>query len=343
MRHIPELLSFISENTESRFHIWGFEEPENSLEFAAALEETEAFCRHAINHQIFVTSHSPAFYNLEAKSVRRFYVSKASDTGLSTVEPVKPHEEPASLMSESRVLVQMARRLNDLRAELDELDRLREEVAKRKDPVLFVEGESDKLILEAAIASLSPQDRPNLTIVSAGGTTKMNALSSEGVILDRLSSSPVLVLVDNDGEGRSVCPAKKARKEAGTWHQAHNGTIWALLPFSSEYKRAMVAVKNSEQNWDFTIEHVFPLSVIERAMRAGILRFYQPCKAGDAVWKRIFEAGGNEGPAMRYFYKPGADCKVPFAEWVAEHLRNAHDFGCLPTILRRAASVVATE
>jgi predicted ATPase len=343
MRHIPELLSFISDNTEGRFHIWGFEEPENSLEFAAALEETEVFRRHAVKHQIFVTSHSPAFYNLEGDQVRRFYVSKSSDTGLSTVEPVKLHEEPASLMSESRVLVQMASRLKDLRAELDELDRLREEVAKREDPILFVEGKSDKIILDAAIASLPPADRPNLSVISAGGTTKMNALSSEGVILDRLSSSPVLVLVDNDGEGRSVCPAKKARAAPGTWHRSHNGTTWALLPFSSEYKRAMDAVQNSEENWDFTIEHIFPFSVVERAMRADVLRFYTPCKANDAVWKRISEAGGDEGARRRYFYKPGADCKVPFAEWVAEHLRSEHDFGCLPAILRGAAAVVAAE
>jgi hypothetical protein len=49
-RHIPELLSYISEHDDSDFHIWGFEEPENSLDFVAAQAESERFLTLAILH-----------------------------------------------------------------------------------------------------------------------------------------------------------------------------------------------------------------------------------------------------------------------------------------------------
>lgn len=64
VRHIAPILSFLAENSGEDFHIWAFEEPENSLELANAIEEAKRFRAFGLesNKQIFLTSHSPAFF-----------------------------------------------------------------------------------------------------------------------------------------------------------------------------------------------------------------------------------------------------------------------------------------
>ena len=73
VRHIPELLSFISERDKFDFHIWGFEEPENSLDFAAAQSEALRLLALARSDrvQVFMTTHSPSFYLLEDSEPHR--------------------------------------------------------------------------------------------------------------------------------------------------------------------------------------------------------------------------------------------------------------------------------
>ncbi len=122
-RHIPELLSYISKHDNYKFHIWGFEEPENSLDFAAAQSESKRLLALAKgdnvkdddskgsshsshrrtckgdnikdddskgdNVQVFVTTHSPSFYLLKDDRLARYYVRK-DGKGLS--EPVQGHE-----------------------------------------------------------------------------------------------------------------------------------------------------------------------------------------------------------------------------------------------------------
>ena len=59
-RHLPELLRFINaKETRKRLFLWGFEEPENSLDLGAAEAEAERFADFAKRDdtQIFVTSH----------------------------------------------------------------------------------------------------------------------------------------------------------------------------------------------------------------------------------------------------------------------------------------------
>ncbi|MFC1707755.1 ATP-dependent endonuclease, partial [Planctomycetota bacterium] len=76
--HIPELLDFISERSATPYHIWGFEEPENSLSYSNAISEADRLQEASANphRQVFVTSHSPAFYGLSSASVSRFCVSR---------------------------------------------------------------------------------------------------------------------------------------------------------------------------------------------------------------------------------------------------------------------------
>ncbi len=69
-RHIPSILRYIQANIEKGrpprsvggSYIWGFEEPENGVEYLACFEMAKEFLSYTNERQILVTTHSPAFY-----------------------------------------------------------------------------------------------------------------------------------------------------------------------------------------------------------------------------------------------------------------------------------------
>jgi hypothetical protein len=78
-KFIPQILDGISRNQRLDFVIWGFEEPENSLEYknirqlASTLED-----EHCKNKQIFITSHSFTFTSLKGDNTSHYRVYKNS-------------------------------------------------------------------------------------------------------------------------------------------------------------------------------------------------------------------------------------------------------------------------
>jgi energy-coupling factor transporter ATP-binding protein EcfA2 len=71
-QHIPIILKFIANHYKSISGqavispetIWGFEEPENNLEMGNAFKLANIFAGFSIDLQIFINTHSPAFYSL---------------------------------------------------------------------------------------------------------------------------------------------------------------------------------------------------------------------------------------------------------------------------------------
>ncbi len=74
-RHIPSILRYLQKNIEKGrpprsvggSYIWGFEEPENGVEYLACFEMAKEFLSYINERQILVTTHSPAFY-IQTKS-----------------------------------------------------------------------------------------------------------------------------------------------------------------------------------------------------------------------------------------------------------------------------------
>lgn len=80
-RHIPFILDYISEKS-NKYHIWGYEEPENSLELSRAFDMAEDFSqRFSRDNQIFLTTHSPAFYDITGPNSSRWLVESAAVEG----------------------------------------------------------------------------------------------------------------------------------------------------------------------------------------------------------------------------------------------------------------------
>lgn len=60
--YIPKILNYVA-NQSRDFYIWGFEEPENSYEYRRCIQVAEEFDNtYCLSFQIFITSHSPAFF-----------------------------------------------------------------------------------------------------------------------------------------------------------------------------------------------------------------------------------------------------------------------------------------
>lgn len=90
VRHIPVILKYMSEQEKlitirgyvKPDTIWGFEEPENNLEFKYAFEVAEEIKSYSNDIQIFLTTHSPAFYALDktnSDGATAYYVSLNSE------------------------------------------------------------------------------------------------------------------------------------------------------------------------------------------------------------------------------------------------------------------------
>lgn len=85
-QHIPVILLFIAKTLKNRKErqlnsdiIWGFEEPENNLEFSKSFAMADFFAKNSKKIQIFINTHSPAFYLLATKkslNSRLYWVSK---------------------------------------------------------------------------------------------------------------------------------------------------------------------------------------------------------------------------------------------------------------------------
>lgn len=169
VRHIPMILRFIAEkrNSISRqgfsYHFWGFEEPENNVEMSASFELANQFLEAAKNdYQIFLTTHSPVFYGLSesnSEDVIVHSVTKQENYSKLTELNRQVADHEMGLMQLVAPYVNHEREL--WMAKKTELEFAMEKLEKEKEvdknlPHIFVEGATDKTILEKAISVFFP-------------------------------------------------------------------------------------------------------------------------------------------------------------------------------------------
>ncbi|EPK5522620.1 TPA: ATP-dependent endonuclease [Klebsiella pneumoniae] len=220
VRHIPQILSFLSDNSSKEYHIWGFEEPENSLELANAIEEAKVFLElgKAKNKQIFLTSHSPAFFSLKDDGVSKYFVSKTHQHMGRLNSVVKELSKdstqlPSELMGETPHLPVISSYLEQAHAEIEKSKELsaslEQKLLQHNASIVFVEGATDAAVFAKAWELFVGGEMP-FTFESGGGTTKMEALARNGKIIRTLAPGrAVFALVDNDKEGRELYKNKK--------------------------------------------------------------------------------------------------------------------------------------
>lgn len=169
-QYIPLILKFIAEhhknvNTKAVIApetIWGFEEPENNLEISKAFDLANVFYNFSQDLQIFVNTHSPAFYSL-AKNDKKDFLSlflATRDQGNSTKFQKIEYEQKSILDEEVGVLPLIAEHIEkevNLRKEIElKIKEINAELAELKDniEILVMSEDTDLKYLQSVLENV---------------------------------------------------------------------------------------------------------------------------------------------------------------------------------------------
>lgn len=219
-RHIPEILKFVNErDPRKKLYIWGIEEPENSLDLSAAGNEASRFrdISKSEDTQIFITSHSPAFYLVadgQDHLTRRTFITQQKLLN-GSIQPEDAAGEiddldDADFAMATAGLMELPYVIRNLKGLRDSADKavlmakeLQEKINDSKKPKLFLEGKHDKLFFTDAINLCVPG--ADFSVSLFGGTPSttsafLTKLISEGGVN---AQSKTMMVFDNDNSGRS--------------------------------------------------------------------------------------------------------------------------------------------
>jgi AAA15 family ATPase/GTPase len=282
-RHIPFILDFIARHS-NRHHIWAYEEPENSLELGKAFELAEQFNTEFFQeNQIFITTHSPAFYDLSGSHVTKWFVSSnqyKEETEFVTEISIVSQSELADKSLGVAALI--SSRAKNLYKEINELKEVTENLNKTVIAAnmsqVIVEGPTDKSILDIAFTKLFPGEEPFCEFAPAGGCSNISSYIQTINKLQKKIENPVVGLFDNDSAGvKEFKKFNSYKKVDGTDFRVINKSkriYCGVLPQPEEFNAPIFAVKQSS-GLDFTIpvpiEFMFSGVVIKKAVEENIL------------------------------------------------------------------------
>ena len=153
-RHIPMILKFMADKLHSmqgpgstpHTFIWGYEEPENSLELASCVELADQLQGYAQNGiaQIFLTTHSPVFYNLSGftggveNNISRHHIAldRTQDGSLELTNPSNLDERMGTMTAFAPMVQALETEIRSREA----AKRAAEELAAKGRRKLFVEA-----------------------------------------------------------------------------------------------------------------------------------------------------------------------------------------------------------
>jgi predicted ATP-dependent endonuclease of OLD family len=227
-RYIPLILKFIADKGRERggipqTFIWAYEEPENNLEFRRAQSLAEAFRKLALGEftQVFLTTHSPIFYNMhleddEIKLCSAYHLSHLGPEAGTKASPA--HEARVSLDESMGAMAIIAPHVRDAQDALAEacaqridLQNKLKEYNQRNLPTIFVEGATEYIVFSELLARRFPENADKIFLAEppsrAGANYAANMLRSwEFKTKHQMPSERVraVAIIDNDGEGRGA-------------------------------------------------------------------------------------------------------------------------------------------
>jgi predicted ATPase len=264
IRYIPIILEFLAiQENKNRAQgsikidtIWGYEEPENNLEFINAFKLAEEFPEYAKNVQIFLTTHSPAFYALgkQPKMGVNLY-SVISENNTSHINLILP-EALDGLDEDMGILPLVTPYVNKTIAEYRELYEELEEKIKLLDddvPTLFVEGPSDELIIKKAFSIFTPDINISIkTDKDGAGHEWVRDLLMAWVLARKKSKSGGLFDKDD--------AAKKSKSEVAEWINK-KGKSQDIKTFALDVPPHLVEILKTKLNIPVTLEEMFPVHI----------------------------------------------------------------------------------
>lgn len=283
IRHIPMMLSFIAlkqqnlgVRTTIRPQIWGFEEPENNVEFTTCFDLNNQLIDAAKKHtQIFITTHSPAIYSLafdeslpaNVKSTS-YYVEKwESGTKIQTCEEHELHGNTGFLNLVTPIIEAQRREWQEKERSFNNtVDELTRELSNTTKPRIFLEGISDKVVI-SRLLKYSKLDDQIFIDTPDNNNNSANAASDRAKAFHLIQKHNVnkilgLLLLDDDPAGRQ---AKKNLTEAFASK--------ASSVSASTYPPNTIAkvLKSRGYTWKVELEHLYPESIWQHALNKSWL------------------------------------------------------------------------
>lgn len=329
-RHLPFILNYISEKSD-KYHVWGYEEAENSMELSRIFDMATDFRDLFSNsNQIFLTTHSPAFYDISGPKVAKWNAESINNDSITSTH-LTPITSTSYVDETLGLLNVVTPRMKKLYEESENLkssiERLREINKSVTSAVAYVEGPSDVKILEAAATALRYHG-PALRFAAANGAgdiTQFLKLSSRM----NADSKPIIGLFDADARGRQEMDKFRNHyilKNSETRVVDKSKKIYALsLPIPHHLEDALTAFKTCGiGGLPLCIEFMFENEVLEAAMNEGAIAF-EPRIARVKSEELPFEVSIEEiisskiDSKYKYLCRKISDgSKGRFANWISQ-------------------------
>ena len=142
-QHIPAILKFISEYNGKKKSsvpittIWGYEEPETGIELSRCFEFSKEFLEYSKEIQMFITTHSPAFYSLEEKKERVSINYVQKDNAGKTIS--EKELKQTDIHEKIGLMPLITPFILEKEKELEQLENILNDYRLRDKPILFVE------------------------------------------------------------------------------------------------------------------------------------------------------------------------------------------------------------
>lgn len=260
MRYIPTILDYIAKNSRGIFFIWGFDEPENSTEYSLCSQMANDFKDiFAKNSQIFVSTHSFHFTTLRGENVSKYRVYKDNKNVNSLISIIKDEKQlnifnpsDTQKINEELGILELHSSIANEYKEwqkgkdewLSDFNKLQSQIEDDTElPILFVEGKTDKTILEESWKKLYPNNTLPFKIVDAFDRHFLGNTFARGDIFRNYPSKKFIGMLDfddgfenweglkNGKKGSSQFTQTETDKKKGLTikHNKENGYVF-LLP-----------------------------------------------------------------------------------------------------------------
>lgn len=153
--YIPKILNYVAANSKD-IYIWGFEEPENSYEYRRCIQVADEFDKqYSQKSQIFITSHSPAFYNAPSENKAVINVGYEKDKTV-LLKDIHHLDEELGYIKLYQNFIDQVKKLEEENAEKSkDIEALKESLRQSTAPIILTEGKTDAALLKLAIQKLN--------------------------------------------------------------------------------------------------------------------------------------------------------------------------------------------
>ncbi|TGT68857.1 DUF2813 domain-containing protein [bacterium M00.F.Ca.ET.159.01.1.1] len=343
VRHVPSLVKFLCDLKSQRagryksFHVWGLEEPENSVDFIAAFEMRDQILAISKNnqYQVLMATHSPIFFSLEsADDVKtNFFSQEGSQTVIA--------HGGGDISDEMGVLRVVAPYVEKSRAEVDQIKKtlakltgkLEGDVVDPSRRIVFVEGDTDVSVFTAVnnLTDILKDTRFVSSIADGGSSANVvsdNAIAWHFLQKNRPPEKRVkgVGLVDGDSAGDSAIERFNLRMEGEDNFQSRIERIRPTKELAQLYKKNGFSPK-------LALEALFPLDVWRKAKESGWLdkrsnsQLFGMCDKDTR--EKLLERGmsvlsDSDDDLMPLIYEVKIGKKKEFADLFLERLSGDH-------------------